>query len=67
MFHRRPSALGQLSSDNSSSLARLTGLYGLARALLVGIIPLTALDALSSKAVWLHEFSASIQKHENTL
>ncbi len=49
MFHRRPIALDQLSPWTSISLARLAGIEGLSRALLVGIVPLIALDALGSK------------------
>ena len=49
MFHRRPIALEQLAPWASISLARLTGLEGLSRAMLVGIVPLIALDTLGSK------------------
>ena len=49
MFHRRPLGLDQLSAQTGISLARLTGTEGFARALLVGIVPLVALEALGSK------------------
>jgi len=49
MFHRRPQALNHLSSQTSESLARLAALDGLSRSLLVGIVPLIALDVLGSK------------------
>ena len=49
MFHRRPAALNQLSAGSSETLARLAALEGFSRALLVGIVPLIALDALGSK------------------
>ncbi len=49
MFHRRPTALNQLAPAASISLARLSGVEGLSRSFLVGIVPLVALDALGSK------------------
>jgi MFS family permease len=49
MFHRRPLGLDQLSVKTSIALARLAGTEGFARALLVGIVPLVALEALGSK------------------
>ena len=49
MFHRRPTAMFQLAPSAGLSLARLSGTEGLARSLLVGIVPLVALDALGSK------------------
>ncbi len=49
MFHRRPAALDQLSDNTSKSLARLAGLEGFSRSLLVGTIPIVALSALGSK------------------
>lgn len=49
MFHRRPTAIEQLSPGVGGALARLTGLEGLARAMLVGIVPLIALESLGSK------------------
>lgn len=50
MFHRRPVALEQLPPRTSVSLARLTGIEGFARSLLVGFVPLVALETLGSKA-----------------
>lgn len=49
MFHRRPSALGQLAPNMSVSLAQMSGLEGFSRSLLVGVVPLLALEALGSK------------------
>ncbi len=49
MFHRRPIALDQLSPWVSISLARLAGIEGFSRALLVGIVPLIAFETLGSK------------------
>ncbi len=59
MFHRRPAALGQLAPAASLSIARLAGLEGLSRALLVGIVPLVALDALGSKEAVSHVYLAA--------
>jgi len=49
MFHRRPVALNQLSSSTSEALARLAALEGFSRAMLVGIVPLVAYEALGDK------------------
>ncbi|HPE60565.1 MAG: hypothetical protein KDI15_10685 [Thiothrix sp.] len=49
MFHRRPIGLNSLASNAGRSLARLNALEGFARAVLVGVVPLLALDALGSK------------------
>jgi ACDE family multidrug resistance protein len=49
MFHRRPIGLNTLVSEAGNSLARLNALDGFSRALLVGIVPLLALQALGSK------------------
>ncbi len=49
MFHRRPQALTQLSSNTSESLARLAAIEGFSRALLVGVVPLVAYKVLGSK------------------
>ncbi|MFT5115211.1 MAG: ACDE family multidrug resistance protein [Parasphingorhabdus sp.] len=49
MFHRRPAALHQLAPDVGISMARLTGIEGVSRSLLVSIVPLIALDSLGSK------------------
>ena len=49
MFFRRPIPIGQVSLEASTSLARLTGLEGFARAILVGILPLNALEIFGRK------------------
>lgn len=49
MFHRRPTGLNTLVSEAGNSLARLNALDGFSRSLLVGVVPLLALEALGSK------------------
>ncbi len=49
MRWRRPDGLGQLDPTAGVELARLGGLEGFARSVLVGVIPLTAFEALGSK------------------
>ena len=49
MFDRRPAALLVVSGRAGESFARLNALEGIARSLLVGVIPLLALEALGSK------------------
>ncbi len=49
MFDRRPAALLVVSGTAGESFARLNALEGMARSLLVGVVPLLALDALGSK------------------
>ena len=49
MFDRRPAALQVVSGTAGESFARLNALEGIARSLLVGVIPLLALEALGSK------------------
>jgi MFS family permease len=49
MLYRRPIPINQLSSEASTPLARLTGLEGFARAILVGVLPLIALEAFGRK------------------
>ncbi len=49
MFHRRPPGLNTVVNDASNSLAKLNALDGFSRALLVGVVPLLALEALGSK------------------
>ena len=49
MFHRRPTGLDTLVSEAGNSLAKLNALDGFSRALLVGVVPLLALNALGSK------------------
>ena len=50
MFHRRPVGLNTLATDAGGSIARMASIEGFSRALLIGIVPLVALDALGSKA-----------------
>lgn len=45
----RPLALLHLGDEVGGSLARLSGLEGLARSIMVGTVPFTVLDALGSK------------------
>lgn len=49
MFDRRPAALLVVSGTAGESFARLNALEGIARSLLMGVIPLLALEALGSK------------------
>jgi len=49
LFDRRPAALLVVSGTAGESFARLNALEGFARSLLIGIIPLLALEALGSK------------------
>lgn len=49
MFDRRPAALLVVSGTAGESFARLNALEGIARSLLIGVIPLLALEALGSK------------------
>lgn len=49
MRWRRPDGLGQLDPTAGAELARLGGLEAFARSILVGVIPLTAFEALGSK------------------
>jgi MFS family permease len=53
---RRPEGLSQLDRTSGTELARLSGLEGLSRSVVVGVIPLTALDALGSKAAVSYAF-----------
>ena len=59
MFFRRPSGLDLLAPGPSVSLARLCALEGLARALLVGLAPLLAFEALGSKQAVSHVYLAA--------
>ena len=59
MWIRRPLFLGQLTGDVSRSLARLSGLDGFARAILVSVIPLVALEVFGSKDVIASVYFAS--------
>ena len=49
MFVRRPSALLVVSGTAGESFARLNALEGIARSLLIGVIPLMVFEALGSK------------------
>lgn len=49
MFFRRPLLINQLSFDASTALARLSGIEGISRAILVGVIPVLALNTFGSK------------------
>ena len=59
MFFRRPIAIDQLGTGTSKSLARLAALEGLARAVLVALAPLLALEALGTKAAVSHAYLAA--------
>ena len=50
MFHRRPLGLNTLATDAGGSIARMASVEGFSRALLIGIVPLVALETLGSKA-----------------
>ncbi len=56
MRWRRPEGFSQIEPGAGAELARLSGLEGLARSVIVGVIPLTALDALGSKAAVSYVF-----------
>ena len=49
MFLKRPILLNQIAPDVSTSLAMLTGIDGLARSILMSVLPLAALAAFGSK------------------
>ncbi len=49
MFHRRPPGLNSVVNDAGKSLAKLNALEGFSRSVLVGVVPLLALQALGSK------------------
>jgi len=49
LFDRRPAALLVVSGRAGESFARLNALEGISRSLLMGVIPLLALEALGSK------------------
>jgi ACDE family multidrug resistance protein len=49
MFEKRPTGLQAFSGDSGKPLAKLNAFEGFARSLLVGVIPLLALEALGSK------------------
>ena len=56
MFHRRPIGLNSIPLNAGSSLARLNGLEGFSRAVLVSVVPLLALQALGSKESVAHMY-----------
>lgn len=58
MRWRRPEGLLELESDVGTDLARLGAIEGFARAVLTGVVPLAALDALGSKQAVSYAFSA---------
>jgi MFS family permease len=49
MFHKRPPGLNSLVSEAGNSLSKLNALEGVSRSVLVGVVPLLALEALGSK------------------
>ena len=49
MFHRRPLGLTTITSDAGGSIAKLAAVEGFSRAVLVGVVPLIAYEALDSK------------------
>lgn len=61
MFHRRPLGLNTVFAADSagSSLARLNGLEGFSRAILVSVVPLLAFKALGSKEAVAHMYLAA--------
>ncbi len=56
MRWRRPEGLLVLEPSVGTELARLTGLEGFARAVMTGVVPLAAFDALGSKAAVSYVF-----------
>ena len=54
----RPAFLNYLPANTGTGIVRLSGLEGLTRSLLVGTIPLVALDRLGSKAAVSQAFTA---------
>jgi MFS family permease len=56
LFDRRPAALLVVSGRAGESFARLNALEGIARSLLMGVIPLLALEALGSKEMVTHAY-----------
>ena len=60
MFHKRPPGLNTLVSEAGNSLAKLNALEGVSRSVLVGVVPLLALEALGSKQAVTLALSAGI-------
>ena len=56
MRWRRPEGLFVLEPSVGTDLARLTGLEGFARSVMVGVVPLAAFEALGSKAAVSYAF-----------
>lgn len=56
MFHRRPIGLSAVAADPGGSLARLNALEGFSRAILVGVVPILALQALGTKEAVAHMY-----------
>lgn len=59
MFDRRPTGLQAFSGHAGEPIARLNAVEGFARSLLVGIIPLLALEALGSKELVTRAYLAA--------
>jgi len=59
LFERRPTGLQAFSGHAGEPIARLNALEGFARSLLVGIIPLLALEALGSKELVTRAYLAA--------
>ncbi len=51
MFHRRPLIINQLRAANFTTLGLMSGLEGFARGVIVGLVPLIALDVFGTKAM----------------
>ncbi|MCP4877749.1 MAG: MFS transporter [Gammaproteobacteria bacterium] len=59
MFDRRPTGLQAFSGHAGEPIARLNSIEGFARSLLIGIIPLLALEALGSKEMVTRAYLAA--------
>ena len=53
-----PVAAGHLATRRGPALARLSGMEGLSRALLTGVVPVIALEALGTKAAVSYAYLA---------
>ena len=56
MFHRRPAGLNTLETDAGGAIARMASVEGFSRGILVGVVPLIALEALGSKEAVAHTY-----------
>ena len=56
MFHRRPAGLNTLETDAGGAIARMAAVEGFSRGVLVGVVPLIALEALGSKEAVAHTY-----------